>query len=113
MKFRSAKQFIFPFGIKRLPPAPRLADSRVAGTVEEFAKQRDLVRLVGLAAFLDQIGHKTRQALVLLGGLDPRPPCQFLRQGDSDVSHSTNIVFLCSCDKLGSWAVSDPRLLIR
>jgi hypothetical protein len=95
MRFVSAKQFIFPFGIKRLPPTPSLADSRITGAVEELAKQRDLVGLLGLATLLEHIRHEPRQAFVLLGGLDPRPVRQVFRQSDGHVLHSTDIVFTC------------------
>jgi hypothetical protein len=95
MRFVSAKQIIFPFGIQRLPPAPSLADARITRTVEELPEQPQLVRLIRLAPLLQQIGDKARQALVLLGRLDPGPVGEIVSQGDGDVLHDTDIVFPC------------------
>jgi hypothetical protein len=95
MRFVSAKQLIFPFGIKRLPPAPGLADAGIPGAVEELAQQRKLVGLVGPAMRFQEVGNKPRQALVLLRGLDARPPGKVFRQRDGDVLHDTDIVFSC------------------
>jgi hypothetical protein len=79
MRFVSAKQLIFPFGIECLPPAPSLADARIARTVEELPEQPQLVGLFGLASLLQQIGDEARQAFVLLGRLDPRPVGEIVR----------------------------------
>jgi hypothetical protein len=104
MRFVSAKQLIFPFGIKRLPPAPGLADAGVPGAVEELAQQRKLVGFVGPAMHFQEVGNKPRQALVLLGGFDARPPSKVFRQRDGDVLHDTDIVFSCSRVKPGNRA---------
>src|SRR4029077_18437955 len=95
MRFVSAKQLIFPFGIERLPPAPGLADARIARTVEELPEQPQLVGLFRPAPLLQQIGNEAGQALVLLGCLDSRPAGEIVLKRDGDVLHETDFVFPC------------------
>ncbi len=55
--------------------------------------------MLGPAARLEQVGDESRQALVLLGGLDARPPGEPLGQRNGDVLHDTDIMFSCFCVK--------------
>jgi hypothetical protein len=82
------KQFIFSFGIERLPPVPCLADPRITRTVEELLKQGELVGRFCLASLCQKISDEPRQALVLFGSLDPGAPGQFVWQGDGNVFHA-------------------------
>src|SRR4051794_6551024 len=69
MRFVSAKQLIFPFGIERIPPFPDLADPGVTRAVEEFPQRPQFICVVrgtglALAPLRQHVGNEARQALV-------------------------------------------------